>query len=221
MSNKALSIIKSEEQYEEYMNEIMSLLDSGVTPGTDAFDRFELINLLVRHYEEKQFPINKPSPIDAIKFRMEQQGLSQFDMRELIGSASKVSEILSGKRPLSLSMIRRIHDGLGIPLDVLIQDTSALEWEPTPIAWESFNIKTEHRNITKAICSNPLDFKPVNIANTVIDIGLDFKNKPSRHLSDSTGSGVIETKWNLASSSLANLVVGVVYDESTNHWVNV
>ncbi|XBY07297.1 transcriptional regulator [Escherichia coli] len=72
--------------------------------------------------------MDKPDPIEAIKFRMDQQGLSYADMKQYIGSASKVSEVLNRKRPLSLSMIRRLHDGLGIPADILIQDMSAIEW---------------------------------------------------------------------------------------------
>lgn len=128
MTKQLLNIIKTEKQYDEYMAEIISLLDDGLHPGTNEFDRFEHLSLLVQHYEERNFPIEKPSPIDAIKFRMDQQGLTNMDMRKYIGSASKVSEVLSGKRTLSLSMIKRLHDGLGIPADILIQDMKSKEW---------------------------------------------------------------------------------------------
>lgn len=138
MSKSLVSIIKSEEQYDQYMNEIMQLLESGLTPGTDEFDRFELLNLLVQKYEEQNYPIDKPDPIEAIKFRMDQQGLTQADMRQYIGSASKVSEVLNRKRPLSLSMIRRIHNGLGIPLDVLIQsDATDMEHQHEIDDWKA------------------------------------------------------------------------------------
>ncbi|WP_174634478.1 helix-turn-helix domain-containing protein [Yersinia thracica] len=123
-----LSIIKNDEQYEDYMSELTTILDSGLVEGTAAFERFEMLSLLIEDYESKNYKIDKPSPIDAIKFRMDQLGLSQSDMTQYLGSKSKVSEVLSGKRKLSLSMIKRLHDGLGIPVDILIQDTNAVEW---------------------------------------------------------------------------------------------
>ncbi|HHH0040684.1 TPA: type II toxin-antitoxin system HigA family antitoxin [Yersinia enterocolitica] len=123
-----LSIIKNDEQYEDYMSELTTILDSGLVEGTAAFERFEMLSLLIEDYESKNYQIDKPSPIDAIKFRMNQAGLSQADMTQYLGSKSKVSEVLSGKRKLSLSMIKRLHDGLGIPVDILIQDTNAVEW---------------------------------------------------------------------------------------------
>lgn len=121
-------IFKSHEDYESGMARLLHLAESDLQPNTDDFDEFELLSLLVGHYEETAFPMEKPDPIEAIKFRMDQQGLSQVDMRQYLGSASKVSEVLSKKRPLSLSMIRRLHDGLGIPADILIQDMKCIEW---------------------------------------------------------------------------------------------
>ncbi|WP_241575061.1 helix-turn-helix domain-containing protein [Rosenbergiella nectarea] len=125
--NKPLTIIRNEMQYQEYMEEFMALIDGdGLEPGTDNFDRFELLSVLIEDYENKEYPIEKPSPIEAIKFRMDQQGLSQKDMQIYLGSKSKVSEVLSGKIPLSLNMIRKVHEGLGIPLDILIQSVEPL-----------------------------------------------------------------------------------------------
>lgn len=125
--NKPLTIIRNEQQYQDYMDEFMALIDANeITPGTDSFDRFELLSVLIEDYESKEFPIDKPSPLEAIKFRMEQQGLTQKDMQKYLGSKSKVSEVLSGKIPLSLNMIKKVHDGLGIPLDILIQTAESL-----------------------------------------------------------------------------------------------
>lgn len=121
-------IFKTQEDYEKGMSRFLQLADGDLSPNTDDYDEFELLNLLIGHYESQKYPMDKPDPIEAIKFRMDQQGLSQSDMTQFIGSASKVSEVLNRKRPLSLSMIRRLYDGLGIPVDILIQDTNAVEW---------------------------------------------------------------------------------------------
>jgi len=83
----------------------------------------ELLLLLVEKYEEQAFPIGLPSPVAAIRFRMGQQGLTPKDLVPLIGSKSRVSEVLSGHRPLSLAMIRSLAAGLGIPAEVLLQVT--------------------------------------------------------------------------------------------------
>ncbi|HBT7815281.1 TPA: type II toxin-antitoxin system HigA family antitoxin [Klebsiella pneumoniae] len=121
-------IIKNSEEHAAAMARLIELASGDLQPGTEDFDELELLGLLIEHYESREFPMDKPDPIEAIKFRMDQQGLSYADMKQYIGSASKVSEVLNRKRPLSLSMIRRLHDGLGIPADILIQDMSAIEW---------------------------------------------------------------------------------------------
>src|SRR5437763_6688795 len=114
--------IKDQESYELALAEISNLMDSDPQPGTPDADRLELLILLVQDYETKNFPIEIPDPIEAIRFRMEQQNLSQRDLVPYIGSRSKVSEVLSGKRPLSLSMIRALHTKLGIPAKVILQE---------------------------------------------------------------------------------------------------
>ncbi|HBB0222941.1 TPA: transcriptional regulator [Escherichia coli] len=128
MNRTSWRIIKNSEEHAAAMERLIELASSDLQPGTEDFDEFELLGLLIEHYESREFPMDKPDPIEAIKFRMDQQGLSYADMKQYIGSASKVSEVLNRKRPLSLSMIRRLHDGLGIPADILIQDMSAIEW---------------------------------------------------------------------------------------------
>lgn len=128
MNRTSWRIIKNSEEHAAAMERLIELASSDLQPGTEDFDEFELLGLLIEHYESREFPMDKPDPIEAIKFRMDQQGLSYADMKQYIGSASKVSEVLNRKRPLSLSMIRRLYDGLGIPADILIQDMSAIEW---------------------------------------------------------------------------------------------
>lgn len=114
-------IIKSEDDYNIALNRIEEIFDA--KPGSPEFDEMELLVKLVEIYEDEKYPISSPDPISAIKFRMEQQGLKNKDLIPYIGSKSKVSEVLSGKRALSLNMIRKLNEGLGIPAEVLIQDT--------------------------------------------------------------------------------------------------
>jgi antitoxin component HigA of HigAB toxin-antitoxin module len=91
-------------------------------PGPAEEDELQLFSLLVEIYEEEHYPVSMPDPIQAIKFAMAQQGLTRKDLEPYIGSPSKVSEVLNGKRPLSLSMVRALEKGLGIPAEVLLQE---------------------------------------------------------------------------------------------------
>jgi len=92
--------------------------------GTPEADQMEVLVTLIEAYEEKHYPIAPPDPIEAIKFRMEQQGLTKRDLEAYIGPSGRVSEVLSGKRKLSLRMIKRLHDGLKIPYDSLMSQTA-------------------------------------------------------------------------------------------------
>jgi len=113
-------IIKTKAEYEAALARIDKLMDAA--PNTLQGDELELLSLLVHDYEEKKFPIDKPDPIAAIRFRMEQQGLSPKDLVPLLGSRSRVSEVLSGGRGLSLKMIRALVIGWRIPADLLLSD---------------------------------------------------------------------------------------------------
>ncbi|HHN8370990.1 TPA: helix-turn-helix domain-containing protein [Morganella morganii] len=126
-------LIKNDDELQSCMMRIIELAASNPVEGTEEFDEVELLGILIENYENKNYNISKPDPIDAIKFRMEQMGLTNKDMTPFIGSLSKVSEVLNRKRPLSLSMIRRLHDGFGIPADILIQDMSGVEWEEVDV----------------------------------------------------------------------------------------
>jgi len=114
-----IKIIKTEAEYEATLARIEALMDA--EPDSPQEEELKLLVLLVEKYEAERYPIGLPDPVEAIKFRMEQEGLEPKDIIQYIGSQSKVSEVLNYKRPLSLNMIRRLQEGLGIPAEVLIQ----------------------------------------------------------------------------------------------------
>jgi len=118
-------IIRSEADYDAALSRVEELIDLGANPGTPEFDELELLGMLVESYEDSTFPMDLPDPLAAIEFRMEQEGLTRKDMAKYLGSASKVSEVLGGKRSLSLTMIRKLANELGIPADVLLQEKGA------------------------------------------------------------------------------------------------
>ena len=112
-------LIKTESEYKATLAYVETLMDS--EPGSPQEDELELFSMLVEKYEEENFPIDLPDPVEAIKFRMEQEDLTRKDLMKYIGSQSKVSEVLNHKRPLSLSMIRALYEGLEIPAEILLQ----------------------------------------------------------------------------------------------------
>jgi len=115
-----IKIIRNEMDYHSALAHLSTLMEAA--PGTPEGDELELVSLLLENYEKENFPIGLPDPIEAIKFCMEQQGLTRKDLEQYIGSQSKVSEVLNKKRPLSLAMIRALHAGLGIPAEVLLRE---------------------------------------------------------------------------------------------------
>ena len=119
MNTATIKPIRNEQDYQATLDRIEQLMEA--IPNTPEFDELDILTTLVEAYEEKHYSIALPHPIDAIKFRIEQLGLKQKDLIPYIGNKSKVSEILSGKRALSKQMIRSLHEGLNIPLEVLIQ----------------------------------------------------------------------------------------------------
>jgi HTH-type transcriptional regulator/antitoxin HigA len=118
-----IKLIKTEEENEAALARLDEIFDA--ESGTPEGDEAELLTALIEMYERKAYPIDLPDPIEAIKFRMDQQGLKPKDLVPYIGSPSKVSEVLSGKRPLSLAMIRKLVNELGIPAEVLLQEPGA------------------------------------------------------------------------------------------------
>jgi HTH-type transcriptional regulator/antitoxin HigA len=111
--------IRSEFDYEEALGQVEILW--GAPSGTPEGDRLEVLATLIDAYEAEHYPMDPPDPIEAIKFRMEQQGLTRKDLEPLIGTRTRVAEVLNGKRGLSIEMIRRLHDELGIAAEVLIR----------------------------------------------------------------------------------------------------
>jgi HTH-type transcriptional regulator / antitoxin HigA len=112
--------IRTESDYAAALAAVSVLVDADPAPGTPEGDALDILAILIERYESEHFPLAAPSPTEAIKFRMEQAGLSVSDMQAYIGNSNRVYEVLAGKRALSLSMIRRLHEGLRIPAEVLI-----------------------------------------------------------------------------------------------------
>jgi len=113
--------IRSRKDHEAALAEVERLW--GAKRGTADGDRLDVLATLIDAYESEHFPIEAPDPIEAIKFRMEQQGLTRKDLEPLIGTRTRVAEVLNRKRSLSIAMIRRLHASLGIPAEILIRPT--------------------------------------------------------------------------------------------------
>ena len=130
-----IKVIKTEQDYKEALKLVESLMSRDPNPDSDEGEQLSLLSTLIQDYEDRVFPEVLPSPIEAIKFRMEQANLRPADLVPFIGSRGRVSEILSGKRQLTLEMIRALSEGLGIPAKVLIQKTDSVS-EPDYQLWD-------------------------------------------------------------------------------------
>lgn len=137
------TLIKTEAHYNKYLEEIEKLIDEDPPPGSDKGERLSLLALAIQDYEANRYFFEKPTSTEAIRFRMDEQGLNQNDLVPFIGSKSKVSEILSGKRKLTLPMIRALNKHLGIPLPILVQESAEpsstfiipeIEWSKFPVS---------------------------------------------------------------------------------------
>lgn len=118
--NKDLKPIRSKAEYYSALDDLKEVF--AAAKGTEDYDRAEVLEILLEDYEEKNYPIASLDPIEAIKYSMEDSGLNQTELGEIIGDKSKASLVLNRKRKLSLSMIRRLHDQLKIPFDILLKD---------------------------------------------------------------------------------------------------
>ena len=111
--------LRSKAGYEAALKDVERLW--GAKSGTPDGDRLDVLATLLDAYEAEHYPMDPPDPVEAIKFRMEQQGLTRRDLEQIIGSRTRIAEVLNRKRGLSIAMIRRLHDRLGISADVLIK----------------------------------------------------------------------------------------------------
>ena len=117
--------IKTKANYRETLKEVESLM--GAKANTADGERLDVLVTLIEAYEKKHFPIDLPDPVEAIKFRMDQKGLTPKDLEPMIGRLNRVYEILNHKRPLTLKMIWKLHRGLGIPAESLIRQPDTLQ----------------------------------------------------------------------------------------------
>jgi HTH-type transcriptional regulator/antitoxin HigA len=136
-----IKAIKTDEDLSIALKEIERLMDIDPDLGMAEAEELEILTILVEDYERKKVKNLQVDPIDAIVFRMEQQNLTQRDLIPFIGSRSKVSEVLSRKRPLTLSMIRALHNGLGIPAKSLLQEQDPIALQDYKIEWDRFPVK--------------------------------------------------------------------------------
>lgn len=123
MRKAALTLrpIRTGADYEAALKLVEPYFDDEPEPNSDAGAHFDALVTLIEAYEAKHFPIAPPTPIEAIRFRMEQVGLTVKDLESIIGKPNRVYEVFAGRRPLTLAMIQRLHAELGIPAEVLIQ----------------------------------------------------------------------------------------------------
>ena len=114
-----LRTLKTETDYKEALAEIDGIFDA--EPNTPEADRLDILALLVEAYEEQHYPVPSPDPVAALEYYMDSRGLTRRDLEPYLGSRARVAEVLNRKRSLSIDMIRRLHQGLGISADILIQ----------------------------------------------------------------------------------------------------
>jgi HTH-type transcriptional regulator/antitoxin HigA len=126
-------IIKTEAEYNEACEQIYKLINSSeepIEPNSAEGEELELLSLLVEKYEREVYPVEAPTPLDAIRFRMEQMNLKQSDIAPIFGGKTRISEVLNGKRPLNLKIIALLNEYLGIPLESLINSDKEIKLEP-------------------------------------------------------------------------------------------
>ena len=111
--------IRTEADYEAALEDVAALWGSAT--GTSEGDRLDVLATLIDAYEARHYPMDPPDPIEAIKFRMEQQGMTRKDLEDVIGTRTRIAEVLNRKRSLSITMIRRLHDRFGISAEILIR----------------------------------------------------------------------------------------------------
>jgi len=215
-------LIKNDDQYKKYLREIHDLMGLDPDIDTPEGERLLLLTLAIKEYEDKLFFFEKPTPIEAIRFRMEEQGLIQNDLIPYIGSKSKVSEILSGKRNLTIPMIRALNQHLGIPLDSLIQESQneSFEIRLDNIDWNKLPIlEMEKRHWVKCTTSEyNIDYKET-VADFLKPLGWlrpqDLRWRCSLHCRGESNSNTYDlVAWIVRVMILADKIQVNDYDES-------
>src|ERR1051325_11176040 len=142
-SPAGIRVIRSRADYDEMRRELERLVDLDPPKGSPDRDRLDVLLVLLADYEARELPAPKVDPVDAILFRMDQLGLKPRDLEPYLGGRSRVSEVLGRKRPLSIAMIRALHEGLGIPAEALINPAAPPEDDPesAQVPWERFPIR--------------------------------------------------------------------------------
>ena len=158
--------IRTENAYEQALALIDAIFDA--QPGTPEGDLLEVLTILVEAYEEHQYPIAPPDPIEAIEFHMERLGLTRRALEPYIGSRARVSEILNRRRPLTLAMIRRLQEGLKIPAPTLLQQYPLVEHIPNTLMQDyapsgDFFQLVQNRDASMQSVGNPFDMFMITI----------------------------------------------------------
>lgn len=148
MENNLYKIIRTKAQYARVMSRIAELMSNDNSTDESSSDELDILSLLAEKYEHEHFPISLPDPIDAILFRMEQQGLRQVDVVSIFGGKSRTSEVLNRKRPLTIPMIRKLHEQLDIPLEVLVQISQGVVYQPDTECSTSDSTKVSEKNMS-------------------------------------------------------------------------
>lgn len=156
-------IIKNENQYQESLERLEKLIMMTPEEGSEGRELIETLSVLIEEYEERVHQVDLPDPVEAIKFRMEQEDLRQRDLIPFLGSRSKVSEILNYKRSLSLSMIRALNIGLKIPAEVLIQNNDPSNLEYSDIDWRSFPLDEMKKRGWIAVSGKEIQEDPLGV----------------------------------------------------------
>ena len=171
----APKVIRTQGQYEQYLDEIMLLMARGAGLANSENDRMELLSVLVEAYENTRYPVEPPDPIDAILFRMQEKGLKKVDLIPYFGTSSRVSEVLKRKRPLTVQMMRELAVGLGLSADTLLGLTAVPTPKTDDLDWSMFPVKEMSRrgwltNLASKAASTAEDA----VRGFIADAGLQF-----------------------------------------------
>lgn len=171
----APKVIRTQGQYEQYLDEIMLLMARGTRLANSESDRLELLSVLVEAYENTRFPVEPPDPIDAILFRMQEKGLKKVDLIPYFGTSSRVSEVLNRKRPLTVQMMRELAVGLGLSADTLLGLTAVPKPKTDDLDWSMFPVKEmSRRGWLTNLASKAASATEDAVRGFIADAGLQF-----------------------------------------------